>query len=1053
MADDASMTTAPIITGIKCTAGGKFPTFQISWAAQKSAEGVLSVLVTNSKGNEIKGDINKIGVNGCTWTAKEEMSAASNNYYIQSTLPQVKGAVSDAELLAFAPATKIFTNYDGKVVTVTWNAPDGPTPPDKTSVRLKTGSGTQTVTTASGVAVLTPESDITAGDGGWTVTLTPYYGVAQGPDSDPAPVCSVAPPVTALTVHNVTSDKVKLSVFTPTDAVAPGSTPSFVVQVLSGTTVLWTSDILTDGAPKDGQYVLAGLNVPLALDGARLYALALAQAVTTDSGSSIGPLGLPMDLLLMPPEDVRVAVAASGNDRIVTVTVVPPPGPWMPTGARIALYDADGTKIDGSVIKGAGFAQTATLSAPVIGAAYTAAGAIIRGSDAGPHGSLRRPLITSIPAFTAITVDQGTVSLAWLTVADTGVSACDVTLAATGAPCARGIFTGTGATMALPVGAVTATIAAVGPGSVGPAATPVALITAAPTGLGAACTSAGTDCTLSWTAPAGSGATPDGYAIRILSGDRLVHQDTATGTSFAIPAGVLTTGGDFRFGVRATTAGANGRPALAGPWSLPAPILTAAPGGLTAGYDGATLVASWRAVPGATGYRVALLTGTAESGEPWYTTNPATRMALAFDAGMPGSLAVQAMGPGTIGPAASTTVFGAGFYPSLAPGRAAALIPATAPAMAPYELVIGLPQIFVSAPAAASLPAIAPFTLTEAAAPYAYCLTIADDTPWTFDAESIRAGLSTACGAFLDALETLGATAFGLQTVQAAIARAMPQTFAETLYYTYGFDSASGVIDLRPGMVLRVEYESYQTLGNAVPDQAYLNGFVTSAVAHYPIARTAGSDSGFTTLDAFVGWLVAQGGTTVSTPAATDRKQGGGGGLIDSGYAQLRQPFLRLVYPSAFPGADQTGTAYPEFNALLIAAPTLAALNTATDNMRAGNSVGSGVGTLYFRGRATLVPQIRIWIEGAPRLVSVGTTIGAVLAERAMEPAATPLPLLGVTMRRGIGPAPAGAPAVYDAAAATPVRLDWVPAANPAILALPVLGGDRIDFVAVGTGA
>src|SRR6202035_4800182 len=224
-------------------------------------------------------------------------------------------------------------------------------------------------------------------------------------------------------------------------------------------------------------------------------------------------------------------------------------------------------------------------------------------------------------------------------------------------------------------------------------------------------------------------------------------------------------------------------------------------------------------------------------------------------------------------------------------------------------------------------------------APYSYVLTIAGTPsalPWTFAADLVRADLYTAYTNFLRELESSKATAFGIQTVQAAIARAMPQTFAETLLYSYGFTGKSGWTDLRPGMVLRVEYESYQTMGAATPDQAMLNGFITSAVAQYQITRSAKNAEGFTTLDAFIGLLTGLGGTKVTPPPVTLRKQAGGGGLIDSGYPLMQQQFLRLVYPPSFPSTNQPGTPYPEFNALLIAASKLSELDAATRAVRSG---------------------------------------------------------------------------------------------------------------------
>ena len=223
--------------------------------------------------------------------------------------------------------------------------------------------------------------------------------------------------------------------------------------------------------------------------------------------------------------------------------------------------------------------------------------------------------------------------------------------------------------------------------------------------------------------------------------------------------------------------------------------------------------------------------------------------------------------------------------------------------------------------------------------------------PWTFTADAVRADLYKAYTTFLGELESSKATAFGIQTVQAAIARAMPQTFAETLLYSYGFTGSSGWVDLRPGMVLRVEYESYQTMSAATPDKDMLNGFITSAVAQYQITRSAKTAEGFTALDAFIGLLTGLGGTKVTPPPPpVANKQAGGGGLIDSGYPLMQQAFLRLVYPLSFLNTTQPGTPSLDLNAVLIAASKLSELDTATRNIRSGAASG-------YQSRRALFPR------------------------------------------------------------------------------------------------
>ncbi len=587
----------------------------------------------------------------------------------------------------------------------------------------------------------------------------------------------------------------------------------------------------------------------------------------------------------------------------------------------------------------------------------------------------------------------------------------------------------------------------------------------APVELSARWAPAGATCTLAWAAAESGGGlfSPAAYKVEILSGSVTVSTHEAHTTNYDVPDGALTAAGGYSFRVCAVSGEG---PCRAGVWSAPAPIVSGAPSTLTLDYDGATLSARWSPVPGATGYHVGLIADDQAAGDPWFVagTESETRLHVAdLDTTKTYALAVQAIGPGAAGPAATAPVFGAGLYPRFEHGCAPMLIPAVAPDMAPHPIALGLPDLFAKPPDDAELPEAPPFSLNKVfAAPYSYVLNIAEEMAWKPSSEAVREGLYAAYCTFLGALEERGATPLGVQTVQAAIARSMPQTFSETLLYTYGFTPDQGFVDLRPGMLLRVEYEGSTTVNSAAPREradpyagyhssvassatggaasrerasTNHNGFVANGVARHRITRASGPSGSFTALDAFIGWLTAHGGTTVDSPGAAERRQGGG--LIDSGRVEMRRPFLRLVYPRALSSA--------EFNVMILAAPTLRALDAATAIAREGSAVGPDTGALVFRGRTTLVPEIHVWVNGAAMVVPLGTTVIGVLAELGMDPPDIDLPLRGLRLRRGAGQALVGLPGAYDTRGATPVRLDWAPGAKAALTSLPLLGGDRLE--------
>src|SRR5580704_9523657 len=1047
---------APKITSVQCGTGGRLPVFVLVWEPPQNYQGPFTVLVTDGAGGPIAGKTTADSRTGATWTATDAMNAAANTYSVKVAISQ-PGIFSNEVPLLFAPDTGITTDFDGTALSIGWTAPASLVPASTTKILLMTPAGTQADESASNFSRMEVNADLRRSGGNWSVILTPQSGISIGPESAAAPVYHTAPTVSSVTVFGAkTADGMLSNVNLGLLVMVPGTSvpeTSFVAFLKADGRIVQTSAPVsgTWQHDTDASFCTTSVQFAYAMNVAVHFEVAVAQSSAT-AGTATGPIGAGAGLVLLPPQAVTASVAAQGDDRIVTATITPLGGPLALTGSRIAITRPAGVELIGPL--GLGFEQSLKLVEPSIGGAYALFGAQASGNSIGPwSGGFVYPgeekptgtglaLITSIPAISTIAIDNGLASLTWGAIPDAGLTGYRLSAAVANAVVASAVFTGTSGNLAVTGDGVAFSIVGIAGSVTGPAAAPVTAITAAPTGLTAGWTSVGTQCTLQWQAPTGSGAAPDGYKLAIYNGETQVHQATVRTTSYTVPPKILTAASGFSFRVTATI---SATPARTGPWSAPAPIVSAAPGPLSVSYDGATLGATWGAVPNATGYRVVLLVDGAESGDPWFAAEPKTSVPLAFD-GKTYSLAVQATGPGCTGPAVTAAVFGAGFYPQFAANTAAALIPAKAPSMAPFAIAIGLPQIFTSPPSG-TLPSSAPFSLAAGTAPYSYVLTIAgtsDALPWTFTADSVRADLYKAYITFLAELESSNATPFGIQTVQAAIARAMPQTFAETLLYSYGFTGISGWTDLRPGMVLRVEYESYQTMGAATPDQAMLNGFITSAVAQYQITRSAKNAEGFTTLDAFIGLLTGLGGTKVTPPPVTLRKQAGGGGLIDSGYPLMQQPFLRLVYPPSFPSTNQPGTPYPEFNALLIAASKLSDLDAATRAVRSGGQVDTKLGVLYFRGRTTLAPQIRVWVNDVEQYVPVGTTVGQILAQRAMDPSAVDLPLTGLRLRRGIGPALVGSPAFYDVGAGAAVRLDWAPAGKAALTALPVLGGDRI---------
>ncbi len=284
------------------------------------------------------------------------------------------------------------------------------------------------------------------------------------------------------------------------------------------------------------------------------------------------------------------------------------------------------------------------------------------------------------------------------------------------------------------------------------------------------------------------------------------------------------------------------------------------------------------------------------------------------------------------------------------------------------DIHVFLPGIFN--PGAAGNIAHGPFTLAPSPPGTDGTLTIAKSSAvWQFDNTALRPFREDYLD-FLGALEPVlkpGAPAF----VQQVLARYLPLTYAETLYYNYGCDAANGYVDLRPGMRLRIDYQFHQFVAPEAPD--YLNGFAGSNVAYYyPCSYVDAQGALQTGFNPFLALLQA---------TAVEPNRGGAGGMIDLAGAANARAYYRLFYPKTFVSSDSAGYSGPEKNIILVGANTRADLRTATAQYVArGNCDNLPVSSTYFRGRATLIPEIQVLLNNTPIYVALGTTIRQLLS-------------------------------------------------------------------------
>jgi hypothetical protein len=905
---------------------------------------------------------------------------------------------------------------------------------------------------------------IPAGAAAVAVAVRGVDGVATGPWSAPVPVPTAVPVVTAARSGR---DAVALAWRGDADATfrvtagdletvvdglsatlaAPGAAAASVTEVAGVSTgPTGTVELVPDGPAITavtvdskravtvgwtGTGTLTGVEPVLRWDGAEVALPAVAPdthpiafalpdgvpdgatvALRGVAGVASSPLGDAATLLTVAP--AGLAVGYDGAAVTATWDAASPP-----VDRYVAALAVPGADVVTAVVRDATasfpYAPTTPPAAPPTVTVAAMAGAVARGAFGAPVD-----VVTETPRVTLAAYDGATLRLAW-TGDTTGRYRVDVE--AGGVAAAAYEVGGTAVAIPLVPGAWTVAVRAAGPRTTGPAGT-VTPVTGSAEVTEVAFDPVGGDGHVAWQAVDGATA----YALTLLDGTRPVSTWSAPETTTTVAASLLRAGGTYALSVQPVAA-TDGL-LLTGPVTTVA-LPATAPTALAVRYDGATVAATWSG--DARGYRVSTVTGgTATAlGD---TSAPRGEWPLAAAADGT-ALVVQPLDGAWAGAPSAAVPLHTG---SLFLGDTW-LAPATTPALAATAVALALPDLFTGTPDLSKLTGLG---LTLARDAGGYVLTIPATSPvWTFGPG--RVDVVQGWSAYVTALQTAHATAGGVRTITEAVSRALPQTFAESLYLAYGLRLDLGCIDLRPGVVLRAEYEAYQSVPGT--EQATLSGYVTTAVADYEVVYDAGG--AVTGLDGFLSRLVAAGGVTLTNPVppAPNPRQYGGGGVLDTFATAMSLPFVRLVYPKSFPATNAVGSSFPQQNVVLLAATTLTALDTATGNVRDGVPPGAAA-AVYLRGRAVLRPMLRVTVDGAPRLVPVGTTLGDVLAAAGRQPAVG-LPLTGVTLRR------ARAAAVPAGSTAPPrdwsVRVDWSPG-RATWLGLPLLHGDRLDLGSAG---
>ena len=817
------------------------------------------------------------------------------------------------------------------------------------------------------------------------VVVQALSAVGSGAPSAPLPVLPIAPELTA-----VRSDGSTVSVdVTP----PPGPAPTAYLVAL-----------LRDGLPVRSATLGVTATLSLTVPETVTPGVAYSVSVRARSGRSTGPAATAPALLAAPV----VSSIVCRMDLTITAEAGKLPANAL-MEARLQVDGVPGSprRLDAD--------RTAVFSAP--------AGAVtveVRGLDGIATGPWSEPVpaLTERVAFTAARVEENRVSLAW-----EGRSGATFR-AAVGA---AGVVTG-GQTADLPLSGGTASIAEVAGVATGPVTTLALPANAVRITYGSV--DAGRRVTLQWTG--GSPPAMTGLQPVVRWADNVLELDVARVTYPLVVTLPEEVPNAATVALRAIS------PLSTGPLGNAVSLLTLAPTGLDVTYDGAVVTAAWDPAPAPSVDRYAVVLSRPGAADVVVTTRePRAHIDLRLESATTTAptITVAAMAGGISRglPTAPVPLFAE----TLFPGRSF-IAPQWGPVFTPTDITLGLPELF-TIPQTGTIPLPLGLTLSPGGStPYAYTLLIPAASPvWNF---TDRTDVLAEWRALLSQLEDLGITSYGVAALGEAVSRSMPQTFAETLYFAYGLRFDDGCFDLRPGVVLRVEYENYQVSPGA--ESNLLSGYVATAVADYEVASCDRYGRWAAGPDAFLNALTQQGVVVLPPESPQDPSQAyGGGGVIDLFAPTMQLPFTRVVYPPEVLQTTSPGSAYPQQNVLFLAGPRLSALDTATDNVRLRDAPGPSVAATYLRGRAVVRPMIRISVDGAPRLVPLGTTLGNVLAGEGRRPPDFALPLRGVTLRRARAAAvPAGGP-VGD----WPVAVDWS-GVDLTVLDLPLLHGDRLSL-------
>ncbi len=1022
------------ITSVVCSINAGVLSVAVTWDVL--ATGTLTVY--NSAGLAITGSNTSSTYGQLTWQPANGAMISGQAYTAQVL---VNGATSQSVYLLWTAPTNLNSSNDGQQVSLSWVGGGAPTP-GLYNIRISDGTNTVALTTATTTLLYTPSPSLSS-TVLWTYTVTPTLDISTGPIASGTiiPLTVAVSEVTCVATNNGTDGLLEI---TP----AATTFTSFIgTLTCNGVALLTQALSYVNGTPMS---MTLGASVwPLSTAGG--YQISL-QASTVDAS---GPSGSALAVLGTAPQ-IQQASLSSVSAPILQMVLALPPGSPSATGFTATLMQDGVAQISASFIGNSG---SLTLPSAIGSGVYQLRASANYGENSSsPLAQLT--LLSSAPLLSAIENDGVSVAVSYTAASDSNTSLLELALG--GVVVSSVLSQASPAYLPAPAIGVpfSVSVRAVSGGLAGPICGPVAMICAAPSAQGVSYDLSSV-ASLSWLAPT-TAVLASGYQIATYDGAKLLNLSNTgnSNTTAVLASNNFVVGGSISAQVRASSTDADTGASLLGPASARVPVLNSAPGQLQVSYDGGTASVTWAAPAGpqVNGYLVTFTdtTGAVATVSQRLAGTHSTLSYATVSTSIV-NVAVQASGANALGLASSTPLFTPALFLSTDTLASPYLAPSASLNFGKQALALYLPNLLTAA--TSPLPSNTSFSLsTTTTAPWTYLLTVNQtDAVWSFDASAIRAALLADITDFFTQMSAQGLTAQGDLLLRQALARILPLTFVETLFYAYNFNVADGgagqgqgLIDLTPGLALRVEVESYQVLPTAY---ASGNAGVTGgAVFDYDVASYRSGNTWRLGFDAFLSRLVDHGvlfpgpfGGT-STP-----EQSGAGGSPDFYYPNFLQAYYRLIFPNTFLSSYESakGSVVSQNlrnNVTMIAAATRAELDSATTVLQNPSNSFQAVKAVYFRGRCLVSVRLHILLNGVSISVPLGTTVANILDRYAAQAAAGGRSAQ-LRMWRGLdGVAVQGWPTGLS----SQIRLDWTPGCTwgdgTTWLDLPLLHGDRLEL-------